>query len=217
MKPYWSSRGEFPGSLSHPPCVERSWIRSMRYIRESPKGAKSSVWWPGLRREIQNLVQQRRICASHRENKPEPLIATPLPDRSSPRAVNWNERLHENVTMALTAIYCRLCCSIYILEFDMLCLCSYLLRFFHWGKCQVSILFKLQFYCLQYREWGFKLYTYKCYYNDIVKGQFLFNKAFYNINYDVIRGILPPLHNRTHKTTLGGMGASVSQAHDTLY
>ena len=29
--------------------------------------------------------------------------------------------------------------------------------------------------------------------------------------------ILPPLHNRTHKTALGGMGASVSQAHETLY
>ena len=25
--------------------------------------------------------------------------------------------------------------------------------------------------------------------------------------------ILPPLHNRTHKTTLGGMGASVSWAY----
>ena len=29
--------------------------------------------------------------------------------------------------------------------------------------------------------------------------------------------ILPPLHNRTHKTPLGGMGASVSQADETLY
>ena len=29
--------------------------------------------------------------------------------------------------------------------------------------------------------------------------------------------ILPPLHNRTHKTTHGGMGSSVSQADETLY
>ena len=28
--------------------------------------------------------------------------------------------------------------------------------------------------------------------------------------------ILPALHNRTHKTALGGMGASVRQAHETL-
>ena len=29
--------------------------------------------------------------------------------------------------------------------------------------------------------------------------------------------ILPPLHNRTQKTTLGGMNASASQDHETLY
>jgi len=39
------------------------------------------VWWPGLSREIQDLVQQCRTCTLHRDNKPEPLIATPLPDR----------------------------------------------------------------------------------------------------------------------------------------
>ena len=43
--------------------------------------AKSSVWWPGLSREIQDLVQQCRVCALHRDSKPEPLIPTPLPDR----------------------------------------------------------------------------------------------------------------------------------------
>ena len=44
--------------------------------------------------------------------------------------MNWNERLHENVTITLFAFYRCLCCSIYILEFDMLRLCCYLLRFF---------------------------------------------------------------------------------------
>ena len=39
------------------------------------------MWWPELSREIQDLVQQCRTCALHRDNKPEPLIATPLPDR----------------------------------------------------------------------------------------------------------------------------------------
>ena len=29
--------------------------------------------------------------------------------------------------------------------------------------------------------------------------------------------VLPPLHNRTHKTALGGIDASVSQAQETLY
>ena len=34
-----------------------------------------------ISREIQDLVQQYRVCALQRENKPEPLITTPLLDR----------------------------------------------------------------------------------------------------------------------------------------
>ena len=45
--------------------------------------------------------------------------------------MNGNERLHENVTTNLFEFYRCLCYSIYILEFDMFCLCSYLLRFFY--------------------------------------------------------------------------------------
>ena len=43
--------------------------------------AKNSVRGTGLSREIQDPVQQCRVCALQRENKPEPLITTPLPDR----------------------------------------------------------------------------------------------------------------------------------------
>ena len=39
------------------------------------------MWWPGLSRKIQDLVQQFTAGALHRDNKPEALIATPLPDR----------------------------------------------------------------------------------------------------------------------------------------
>ena len=46
-----------------------------------------------------------------------------------------------------------------------------------------------------------------------MKSLLLEPKARYCLNFN----ILPQLHNRTHKTTLGGMGASVSQAHETLY
>ena len=49
-------------------------------ITKCCKPAKSSVWWLGLSREIQDLVQQCGVCALHKENKPELLIATPLPD-----------------------------------------------------------------------------------------------------------------------------------------
>ena len=43
-------------------------------------GQKLCFWWPGLSQEIQDLVQQCRVCALQRDNKPEPLITTPLPD-----------------------------------------------------------------------------------------------------------------------------------------
>ena len=50
-------------------------------IAKCRERAKNSVWWPGHSREIQDLVQQCRVCALQSENKPEPLITTPLPDR----------------------------------------------------------------------------------------------------------------------------------------
>ena len=50
-------------------------------IAKCRERVKSYVWWTGLSREIQDLIQQCRTCALHRDNKPEPLIATPLPDR----------------------------------------------------------------------------------------------------------------------------------------
>ena len=94
MKSYWSTRGELTvlqnillkGTRIAIPSSMR--LEILDKIHEGHQGiikcrerAKSSVWWPGLSREIQNLVQQCRTCALHRDNKPEPLNTTPLPDR----------------------------------------------------------------------------------------------------------------------------------------
>ena len=94
MKPYWSTRGELTvvqnillkGTRIVIPSSMR--LEILDKIHEEHQGiakcrerAKSSGWWPGLSREIQDLVQQCRTSALHRDNKPEPLIATPLPDR----------------------------------------------------------------------------------------------------------------------------------------
>ena len=93
MKPYWSTRGELTVVQSILLKGTRIVIPSsmqleiLDKIHEGHQGiakcrerAKGSVWWPGLSREIQDLVQQCKTCALHRDNKPEPLIATPLPD-----------------------------------------------------------------------------------------------------------------------------------------
>ena len=94
MKPYWSSNGEL--SVVQKFLLKASRIvipSSMRLeildkipeghqgITERRERGKSSVWWPGISREIQDLMQQCRVCALQRDHKPEPLIKTPLPDR----------------------------------------------------------------------------------------------------------------------------------------
>ena len=43
--------------------------------------AKQAVWWPGLSRQIEDMVSSCRICATHRINKPEPLCPTVFPKR----------------------------------------------------------------------------------------------------------------------------------------
>jgi len=42
--------------------------------------AKQSVWWPGLSRQIQSMVEACRVCQLHRPEVTEPLQPTPLPD-----------------------------------------------------------------------------------------------------------------------------------------
>ena len=94
MKPYWSSWGEL--SVVQNVLLKASRIvilSSMRLeildkIHEGHQGitkcceqAKNSVWWLGLIREIQDLVQQCRVCTLQRDNRRQPLITTPLPDR----------------------------------------------------------------------------------------------------------------------------------------
>ena len=57
-------------------------------IHEGHKGitkcrerAKISVWWPGLSAQIKELVENCTACSQHRQQHPEPLMPTPLPER----------------------------------------------------------------------------------------------------------------------------------------
>jgi len=43
--------------------------------------AKDSVWWPGIRRDIDELVSKCSTCCKHRVQHPEPLMPSPLPMR----------------------------------------------------------------------------------------------------------------------------------------
>jgi len=43
--------------------------------------AKQTVWWPGLSRQLNDMVLKCRICIQERRNVKEPLMLTEMPDR----------------------------------------------------------------------------------------------------------------------------------------
>ncbi|XP_053389029.1 uncharacterized protein K02A2.6-like [Mercenaria mercenaria] len=50
-------------------------------INKCRSRAKESVWWLGISKDIENLVKGCDTCAKMQNEKREPLIATPFPDR----------------------------------------------------------------------------------------------------------------------------------------
>ena len=57
-------------------------------LHEGPQGitkcrerAKTSVWWPGLSKQLEELVNNCSTCIKERVNRPEPAIPSELPDR----------------------------------------------------------------------------------------------------------------------------------------
>ena len=90
IKPYWSDRGQLT-------IVQNTLLKSSRVvipssmclevldkIHEGHQGitkcrerAKQAVWWPGLSKQIQDMVENCRVCLQHKVNHPEPLNPTP--------------------------------------------------------------------------------------------------------------------------------------------
>ena len=50
-------------------------------INKCRERAKISVWWPGLSAQIKVMVEDCTTCSKHRQQHPEPLMPTPLPER----------------------------------------------------------------------------------------------------------------------------------------
>ena len=94
IKPYWSDRGQLT-------IVQNILLKSSRVVIPSSMGlevldkihkghqgitkcrerAKQAVWWPGLSKQIQDMVENCRVCLQHKVNHPEPLNPTPFPER----------------------------------------------------------------------------------------------------------------------------------------
>eukprot|EP00794_Sanderia_malayensis_P006690 gene6690-7446_t len=50
-------------------------------IRKCRERARCSVWWPGLSKQIEDMVTTCKACCEERKNHPEPMIETKLPER----------------------------------------------------------------------------------------------------------------------------------------
>ena len=94
LKPYWNFRGELSvvGNLilkSSRILIPSSLrLEVMDKIHEGHQDivkcrarAKQSVWWPGLSREIQDMIHGCRVCLENKANPPEPLIPSIFPER----------------------------------------------------------------------------------------------------------------------------------------
>ena len=94
LKPYWAVRNELTiqqgllmkGNRLVIPVSMRMDI--LERIHEGHQGivtcrerAKISVWWPGMSKQLEELVTGCSICVKHRSNAPEPMIPSQLPDR----------------------------------------------------------------------------------------------------------------------------------------
>ena len=94
LKPYWSARGELTtvhGILLKSTRVvvpSAMKLQVLDKIHEGHQGivkcrerAKTSVCWPGLSREVQDMVENCKVCAKHRQQRAEPLMPTLFSER----------------------------------------------------------------------------------------------------------------------------------------
>ena len=94
MRPYWIVRGEltvckdlllYRRQIVVPKSLQQQTLKKIHSghqgIERCRLRAKSSVWWPGISHEINNLVKQCIVCAKEITPHKEPLIPTQLPNR----------------------------------------------------------------------------------------------------------------------------------------
>ena len=49
-------------------------------INKCRERAMQAVWWPGLSKQIQDMVENCRVCLKHKISRPELLSPTPFPE-----------------------------------------------------------------------------------------------------------------------------------------
>ena len=86
-------------------------IDILRYLHDCHQGitktrenAASSVWWPGISRDIEKMVKNCAICEQYRKDRIEPMKGTEFPHRLWSR-VGADFFTHKGHTYLLTVDY----------------------------------------------------------------------------------------------------------------
>ena len=94
IKPYWRVRGELTVDKDNlllynqrivvPKALQRPTLDKIHTghqgVQRCRLRANTSVWWPGLSHEVENMVKQCPICARDSVPRKEPMIPAQLPD-----------------------------------------------------------------------------------------------------------------------------------------
>ncbi len=94
IKPFWKARGDltipdgtlllYHQRIVVPKVLQRQTLQKIHTghqgIQRCRLRAKSSAWWPGISKTINDMVKQCSTCLKHFKPRSEPMIPTPLPD-----------------------------------------------------------------------------------------------------------------------------------------
>ena len=94
LRPYWQERGKltihnnlllYDKRIVVPRSLQKE---TLHKIHEGHQGiqrcrmrAQHSVWWPGISKQVAEMVERCEVCAKQLKQRSEPLISVELPDR----------------------------------------------------------------------------------------------------------------------------------------
>ena len=94
VQPYWNDRAELTvqdglllknSRIVIPSCMRLEILYKIHTghqgIVKCRERAKNSVWWPGLSKQLEDIMRTCMICVQELSNHADPLITTPLSDR----------------------------------------------------------------------------------------------------------------------------------------
>ena len=76
-------------------------------ITKCRQRATQSVWWPGISKEIQQLVENCQICCQKRINHPEPLYPPDFPQRPWQKVATDLMEYQKSSYLVVTVYYSR--------------------------------------------------------------------------------------------------------------